>query len=157
LESINCYCQEPHIVIIVDDCTQDGTYDAMMSKRRPNWHILRNSRSMGIARLVHSLCSAYRFALSETKCALVLRLDQDALIIKPGVMSDALAYIRQNYDVGLFGVYERDYNRPRSFAAHQQLIARELSWPMRLLGLQPSWVQLLRSAERHGYKRGENV
>lgn len=157
LESIECYCQEPHVVIIVDDCTQDGTYEALISRKRPNWHILRNSRPMGIIRLVHSLCSAYRFVLSQTECTLVLRLDQDALIIKPGVISDALTYLRQNSDVGLFGVYECDYNRPRSFESHQQLIARELSWPMRLLRLQPSWVPLLRSAERHGYRRGDNV
>ena len=157
LESVDYYCQEPHVVIIVDDCTQDGTYEALMSSRRPNWRILRNQRPMGLVRLVHSLCSAYRFVLSQTESTLILRLDQDALIIKPGVISDAFEYLRQNSDVGLFGVYEQDYNRTRSFASHRQLIGRELSWPMRLLRLQPSWVQLLRLAERHGYERGDNV
>ena len=157
LESVDCYCQEPHVVVIVDDCTRDGTYEAVMSQRRPHWHILRNSRPMGIARLVHSLCSAYRFVLSQTECTLVLRLDQDALIIKPGVINDALAHLRQNTEDGLFGVYDRDYDRPRSFASHKRLIARELSWLRRLLRLEPSWVQLLKLAERHGYTHGDNV
>jgi glycosyltransferase involved in cell wall biosynthesis len=157
LESIACYCPEPHVVIIVDDCTQDGTYDALVSARRPNWHIFRNARPMGIDRLVRTLCTGYRFALSETSCRLILRLDQDALIIKPGVITEALRYADSNPPVGLFGVYERDYNRPRSFEAHRKLIDRELSWSMRLLGPKPSWAPLLALAERQGYRRGDNV
>jgi GT2 family glycosyltransferase len=157
LDSIACYCTEPHLVIVIDDCTQDGTYEALVAQKRPNWHILRNSCPMGIRRLVHSLCSGYRFVLSRTNCRIVLRLDQDALIIKPAIISDALVYMRENSDAGLFGVYECDYNRPRSFDSHRKLIARELSWPMRFLRLEPSWAPLLKLAERRGYRRGDNV
>lgn len=157
LESITWYCREPHLVVIINDCTRDGTYEALASQKRLNWHLLRNVRPMGRYRLVHSLSSAYHFVLSESRSQLVLRLDQDALIIKPGIISDALAYMRDNPSIGLFGVYERDYNRPRSFESHRKLITRELRWPRRLLGLQPSWASVLRLAERQGYQRGSNV
>lgn len=157
LESVACYCPEPHQITVVDDCTQDGTYEALVSRKQPHWNILRTPRPMRLERLVHTLCLAYRFVLSQTKCHLVLRLDQDALIIKPGVITDAFAYMRANPDVGLFGVYERDYDRPRSFEPHRKLIARELSWPRRILRLQPSWTRLLRLAESQGYRRGDNV
>ena len=112
---------------------------------------------MGVSRLVHTLCVAYRFILSETQCKLVLRLDQDALIIGPGVLSDALSYMCSNPSVGLFGVYEHDYNRPRSFEMHEHQMRRELAWPRRMLGMTPSWTNLLRMAESQGYHRGENV
>jgi Glycosyl transferase family 2 len=157
LESVAYYCREPHVVVIVDDCTGDGTYEALLARRRSNWHILRNDSPMGVERLVHALCLAYRFVVSHTNCRLVLRLDQDALVIKPGVITDALEYAHANPNVGLFGVHERDYNRPRSFEAHRKLIDRELSWPVRLLGLKPSWAPLLALAERRGYIRGDNV
>jgi hypothetical protein len=157
LASIECYCPEPHSVVVVDDCTQDGTYEALCAKRRPNWHILRNDRRMGYWRLVHSLCSAFRFVLSDTACTLVFRLDVDALLIGSGVMSDATSYMSLNPSVGLFGVYAHDYNRPRSFAMHESQIKRELSWPRKLLGLTPSWADSLVMAEKHGYRRGENV
>jgi len=157
LESVVCYCPEPHRVIIIDDCTQDGTYEALVSRRRSNWHILRNSRPMGVGRLVHSLCSAYRFVLSQTHCRLVLRLDQDALIIKVGVISDALAFMLEHTDVGLFGVYSCDHNRARSFSFHTKLITTEMSWRNWFTGSRPSWARLLKLAERKGYRRGDNV
>jgi hypothetical protein len=157
LESVECYCAEPHLVVIVDDHTQDGTYDALVSRKRANWRILRNPRPMGCIRLVHSLCSAFRLILSETRCSLILRLDQDALIVKPGVLSDALAYMRVNPSVGIFGVYDRDYNRPRSFESHRSLIRREMSSLRKLVGLQPAWAPLFRLAQQRGYRSGENV
>jgi hypothetical protein len=157
LASIECYCPEPHIVVIVDDCTKDGTYEALSAERRPNWHILRNKRPMGISRLVHSLCLAYRFVLAETQCDLVLRLDQDALLIGSGIMTDAISYMKLNPSVGLFGVYDHDYNRPRSFEMHEKQIKKELIWPKRLLGIGPAWADLLAMAEARGYHRGENV
>ena len=157
LDSVACYCPEPHLVVLVDDCTTDGTYEALTRSRRVNWHILRNPRPAGVRRLVWSLCSAYRFVLARTQCDLVLRLDQDALIIKPGVIREAIAYAAANSSVGLFGVYDVDYNRPRSFDVHRKLINREARWWRRALGLTPSWVPLLKLAERCGYERGVNV
>jgi glycosyltransferase involved in cell wall biosynthesis len=157
LASVGRYCPKQHEVVIVDDCTRDGTYEAIVAARRPNWHVLRNPRSMGRFRLVHSLCLAYRFVLSATKCNLVLRLDQDALMIKSGVIEDAVSYLERNPRVGMFGVYSHDYDRLRSFECHEKQITRELMWPRRVVGLRPSWRSLLLLAERRGYRRGDNV
>jgi GT2 family glycosyltransferase len=157
LDSVGRYCNEPHEVVIVDDHTVDGTYEALISQRRSNWRILRNPRPMGCTRLVHSLCTAFRLILSEIPCRLVLRLDQDALIVKPGVLSDALDYMRANPRVGIFGVYDRDYNRPRSFESHRRLMRREMSWIRALAGLRPSWAPLFTLAQQRGYRAGVNV
>lgn len=157
LDSVNHYCTESHVVIVMDDCTTDGTYEALKANQRPNWRLLRNLRPMGRDRLVHSLAKAYRFVLDQFSCPLVLRLDQDGLIIKNGVISDALAYAEAHRGVGVFGVYERDYDRPRSCDVHRTLIDQEMRWYRKAVGREPSWSGLLRSAEERGYKRGDNV
>ena len=157
LASVEHYCTESHLVVVVDDCTGDGTYRALLAERKPHWRILRNKRRLGRFRLAQSLCVGYRYVLSETECDLILRLDQDALLIKPGVIIDARIYAKANPSVGLFGVWLHDYNRPRSFECHERLITNELSLRRKLLGLGPHWADLLLSAEKNGYKRGDNV
>lgn len=44
LGNIVDYCNEPPDVVILDDCTTDGTYETILSKRCKNLHILRNRR-----------------------------------------------------------------------------------------------------------------
>ncbi len=157
LDSIECYCPEPHVVVLVDDCTRDGTYESLCANRRPNWHILRNERPMRYWRLVHTLCSAFKFILSQTECTLAMKMDVDALMIGPGILTDAIEYANLNPSVGLFGVYAHDYNRPRRFDMHERQITKEMSWARKLLGLSPSWANLLVKAEMRGYRRGDNV
>jgi glycosyltransferase involved in cell wall biosynthesis len=157
IESVAHYCPEPHELVLIDDCTQDGAFEALTAARKPNWHVLRNPRHMGRLRLVHSLCTAFRWVLQQTRCELVLRLDQDALLIHSGVLSDARDYASNHPAVGLFGVYECDYDRPRSYDVHRRCMTREIRWWRLWLGRAPSWAPLLEAAERQGYKRGDNV
>ena len=157
LESVDAYCPEPHQVIIVDDHTSDGTYEALMTARRSNWTVLRNERPLRIERLVHTLCVAFRHVLDSTPCELVLRLDQDALLIKPGVLSEGLDYMAAHRNVGLFGVYEVDYNRPRNWEVHRRRITQETGWLRRISGRSAFYLPFLREAERRGYTRGDNV
>jgi len=157
LQSVELFCPEPHVVFVVDDQTKDGTYEALMDAKKPHWHIFRNKRLHGIKRLTHGLGFAFEQVIKHTGCELILRLDQDALIIKPGLIPEALAYRKCNPLVGLFGVYEIDYNRPRSFESHIRLINRESRWYRPLIGQRPFWKNYLRIAESKGYKRGDNV
>ena len=157
LESIVHYCQEPYDVILVDDCTVDGTYESIITAKQPNWHILRNKVRYGTARLVHSLCIAYNYFLENLSNSLVLRLDQDALLIGHGVINDAFDFMLKNPRLGIFGVYETDYNRQRSYAMHEKLINKEIHWLRRLLFQKPSWYNIFKLAIERGYRRGDNV
>lgn len=157
LHSVIVFCPENHAVFVVDDHTTDGTYEALLNAKQPHWEVFRNEKSQGVERLVHTLCLGFERVLRRTKCQLILRLDQDALIIKPGLIADAFDYMRKNPQVGLFGVYEADYNRPRSYEAHRKLISQETAWYRRLIGKRPSWEIYLAMAERNGYQRGDNV
>jgi len=157
LESVGCFCPEPHVVFIVDDQTRDGTYEALMKVKKPHWHIFRNKKPHRIKRLVHGLAFAFEEVIARTECELILRLDQDALIIKPGLFAEAMAFKNSNPSVGLFGVYGVDYNGPREFECHKRLFDRETAWYRPLIGKRPSWENFLRIAEGRGYKRGDNV
>ncbi len=156
-ESIDYYCPEPHEIVFVDDCTKDGTYETLVSSKRSHWHILRNERPNGFLRLVHTLCFGMRYIYKMFKCRCVLKMDSDSLIIGSGVITDALEYMEANPHMGMFGVYEVDYNKPRTFAAHKkQMDNAVLRW-RRMVGLRPSWSDMLRVAEGKGYRRGENI
>src|SRR5215469_3064966 len=109
LESIDALCPEPHRVILVEDQTDDGTYEALRDAKQPHWELLRNDRRYGWERGVHTMCFGYEQAIARTECTLILKMDVDALMIKPGVLSDALEFMRSRPEVGMFGIYEVDY------------------------------------------------
>jgi len=156
-ESVEHYCPEPHEIVFVDDCTSDGTYEALLAAKQHNWHILRNEKCNGFLRLVHTLCFGLRYIQKELRSRCILKLDTDSLMIRGGVITDALAYMESHPKVGMFGVYEVDYNKPRDFTPHENQMNNALLWWRALLGLRPSWVKLLRLAEKNGYRRGENI
>jgi hypothetical protein len=157
LDSVNIFCPEPHMVFLVDDHTQDGTQEALSKAKKPHWEIIRNARSHGADHLVHTLCSGFERAALHPECELVLKLDQDALLIKPGVMSEAISYAEKNPKVGIFGVYEVDHDRPRNFTYYRRVIDREAGPFPALIGRRPSWIRYLKMAEQNGYQRGSNV
>jgi GT2 family glycosyltransferase len=156
-DSVTHYCPEPHNVVFIDDCTADGTYEKITADKRPNWHYLRNPKPNGYARLVQTLCLGYRYVLDKLPGRCILKLDVDALVIRPGVISDALRYMEESPGIGLFGVYDVDYNRPRTFNVHERQINKETAWWRSIFRMEPSWVHLLRLAESRGYSRGKNV
>jgi len=156
-DSVEHYCPEPHDVVFVDDCTSDGTYEALLAAKRPNWHILRNEKRNGYSRLVNTVCFGLHYITGNLPCKCTLKLDTDSLVIGSGVITDAMAYMESHPKVGMFGVYEVDYNGPRNFTAHKNQMDNALLWWRAALGLRPSWVKLLRTAESKGYRRGENV
>jgi GT2 family glycosyltransferase len=157
IESVVHYCSEDHILVLVDDRTEDGTFEALLKAKQDNWRILRNPKRMGVLRLVHTLCNGFSYVLKETKCDLILRMDQDALMIGPDVLSDARRFVARNQEVGIFGVYENDYDRPRSFVSHRRLIEKEMLWWRKAIGVRPWWSPYLEIARAKGYEDGENV
>jgi glycosyltransferase involved in cell wall biosynthesis len=157
LQSVEAFCRERHVVIVVDDQTNDGTREALATLKKPHWQVFRNTRRHGISHLVHTLCFAYQRVIQHTGCDLILRLDQDALVIKPGLLPEALAFMDTNPAIGIFGVYDVDYNRPRTFESHRRLFDREAAWYRSLFGWRPSWKRYLSMAEGNGYERGDNV
>lgn len=156
-ESIDHYCPENHEIVFIDDCTMDGTYEKLMSSKKPHWHILRNEKPNGILRLVNTVCCGLRYAHENFSYQYLLKLDTDSLMIGSGVLSDAEEYMKSNPGIGMFGVYEVDYDGPRTFSEHTKQMNNASRWWLPLIGLQPSWMSILKTAENNGYLRGENI
>ncbi|PKQ14979.1 MAG: hypothetical protein CVT67_11630 [Actinobacteria bacterium HGW-Actinobacteria-7] len=157
LGSVEHYLGDTCPVIVVDDHTTDGTHEALAKAARPNWILMRNPRARGIEGLIRSLADGFLQALEHTQSDVILRLDQDALVINAGLTEAALEYMRANPGVGIFGVYREDHDRARSFEVHTRLINSELRGLRRLVRHAPFWAPLLMSAEGRGYHRGDNV
>jgi glycosyltransferase involved in cell wall biosynthesis len=157
ISSIEHYLGANCPIVVVDDHTSDGTYDALVGAARPNWILMRNPYPRGIEGLIRSLADGFLLALERTQSDIILRLDQDALITNRGLPEAALEYAQANSVVGIFGVYREDYNRPRSFESHRSLINSELFGIRRLLRGMPFWAPILADAEKRGYRRGDNV
>lgn len=154
--SVDHYCPEPHEVVLVDDHSRDDTYERLLAAGRPHWHVLRNPEKRGLDGIIRTIADAYRYTLRAFDCEFVLKIDTDSLVIRPGLVAEALAYIARNPEVGAFGVYIQDYDRPRDFAGHRRRIDREVGY-LRLVRGRPWWYATLRAAERYGYERGENI
>ncbi len=157
LNSIEHYLGSNCTIVVVDDHTTDGTYEALLSVVRPNWILIRNPHSRGIEGLIRTLADGFLKALESTQSKIILRLDQDALITNHGLLEAILEYTKVNSTIGIFGVYREDYNRPRSFESHRRLINSELFGIRRLIRGKPFWVRILANAEKRGYRRGDNV
>ncbi|MEN6464238.1 MAG: glycosyltransferase [Syntrophaceae bacterium] len=157
LESVEHYCPEPHSIVILDDCTTDGTYEAVKRIKRGNWHLMRTDQPNGIAKLTHTLQAAFRYIVDNIDCRFVLKIDSDALMIHPGILTDAVKYMESHPRVGVFGVHKVDYNRPRTYVVHARAISRRMAGWRIFFGLRPAWYDLMKRAEANGYDRGDNI
>ncbi|WP_462247685.1 glycosyltransferase [Ekhidna sp.] len=157
IHSVEHYCKTNFELILVDDGTKHRLDKYLLKHKKPNWHIIRNEKNIGRNRMNYSIARGLRYFLSNIDAPILLKLDVDALIINHGVLKLALDYHHRNQKVGMYGVYEVDYNRPRSYKNHQNTISRKTSLIRRLFHLTPSWTDLLRKAEKNGYVRGDNV
>lgn len=74
LDSIKNQSRTPDEVIIVDDCSNDGTYECIKDyikiNNLPNWTVIRNKRNIGWKK-------NFRFAFSMCKSDLIFPCDQD--------------------------------------------------------------------------------
>ena len=157
IESIESNVEEEIAIVIVLDENKNGNFLRIQNIRRENWIVIETGIKNGIARLTHSLSMGFNAVLEETTARMILRIDQDALVINRGLFVDAENYHKESTNVGLFGVYERDYDRPRSFESHQKQIRKEIAFPRKLFFGMPFWMKYYFLAIERGYKRGENV
>ena len=157
IDSINYYCPEKFNLIFVDDLSTDGSFEYLKGLNCERIHVLLNNKKNDLSKLTLSLCNAYLYALNNIKFDLLLRMDQDTLIIKQHLLSDAMNFSTSHLRCGMFGIYDTDYNRPRNFKYHTKKILKEISLWRRSLHLTPAWLNIYKLALGNGYRPGENV
>jgi glycosyltransferase involved in cell wall biosynthesis len=96
LEAIESALAEPRDdieILVIDDCTSDGTWDALQRIRDPRARVLRNERNVG-------LFGNFNRCLEEARGEFVRILCSDDAL-EPGTLDDELAIMRSHPDMAL--------------------------------------------------------
>ncbi|MBX5495808.1 MAG: hypothetical protein IRZ15_10790 [Bryobacteraceae bacterium] len=158
LDSIDHYLLCRKCVVVVDDCTDDGTLLRQRQQSHPDLVVLRNQRRNGMQFLSHSLAAAYRYLVANYRVQTVLKLDTDALLIGYGLEKDAKDFMLRNPDVGIFGLHSVNADLSvKDYRMHTELIQFELSLRRRLRGYGPWYRHIAKKAVENGWGLGDNV
>jgi hypothetical protein len=151
---------------ILDDCTKDGTYEALSQWVETRGGTLRRNPEprgyRGIARSYYSLLRT--IATEEPGLEMVIKIDPDTVLLG----GDLLTRIRERFAAqgpGMVGAYRVGAGGHRRVFGHIRRnmlvdlllpIGPHKTWRAVRVGL-PYWARYLRRARRHGYVFGEHV
>ena len=149
------------VAVVVADNTRDGL-DRTGSRDPPALRYRRfpsDGRSSTLGRLYLNVTTCFAEILDVYDFEVLLRLDDDALIIGPDPDLDAIEYFASSPHVGCLGSYRvTSTGYPRSFAHPARMLRHELHsgailrHPRRWMALRTIYAL----ARRHGYEDGEN-
>src|ERR1700712_4226156 len=101
IDSILFYNGDNITLFIVDDHTQDGTFEALGALADERIVLLRGDKSYGYRGLHATVAIALRAIVEAGGYSLIFRVDWDALITGSGVCEDAAEFFEQNPHVGI--------------------------------------------------------
>lgn len=148
-------------ILIIDD-TKDGL-DRASIHRHDEVDFLRFDRTKRgnalYGGLYFNLSTSWRVVLERYDFDVVLRLDDDAVMIGPGADRDAVEFFATHPEVGCLGSYRQTcMGDRRDFTPAQEIVRAEtsvigaLSHPRRWRSIR----RVRRMARRHGYRDGEH-
>jgi hypothetical protein len=165
LESI-VVCEPGADVWLLDDCTVDGTYDAlvMWGSAHPGTRVMRNATPNGYRGIARSVFSLLAAAAAEPRAPeVVIKVDPDTCLIAPGIVD----LMRQRFAAsgpGITGPFRvaanggsRTFDRQRRnmmldrfpFGIHKDGRSIRVGPPF--------WSRFVAPARRNGYEPGEHV
>ena len=149
------------VAVVVADNTRDGL-DRTGSRDLPALRYRRfpsDGRSSTLGRLYLNVATCLAEILDAYDFDVLLRLDDDALIIGPDPDLDAIGYFESNPHIGCLGSYRvtctgypRSFDHPARTLHHELYSAAILKHPRRWMALRT----IYSLARRHGYEDGEH-
>jgi glycosyltransferase involved in cell wall biosynthesis len=164
ITSVKYYSDCSFGIIIADDSQKDTGKELV--ETFPDAEVIKTTKNFGRhGGMYINLCSAYRFALENYDFKVLLKIDDDALVIGSNPQEEAIKYFENNPHVGLAGwhitgrhssdcegnMHDNSYPRNSLFAGAftWKFIRRPVvNWALR---------QLLFKAFKNGYELGENI
>ncbi len=158
LSSLFHFCPPDCHIVLVDDCTSDGTYDLLRGLKDPRVIILRNATPQRYDGLVHTIALGLREIVKIPGLTLLLKTDTDALMTGHGLFDDAAAFMRDHPRVGIFGRHLTNYDgTPKDFSILTGFFHREMRFPRNLIPNRTGYLPILHQALKNGWQLGENV
>lgn len=145
LQSCELYLDADFDVVLVDDYTQDGTYEKLQDTG--HW-VLRNPEKRGLEGLDWTFRRGLKQVLEMYDTPLVLKIDPDALILGRGLIHAIRSAIAERPRAGIGGTYKFDWNGER----------RDFEfWAQRMTRMRSRLEPALSLAEANGYELGSGV
>jgi hypothetical protein len=151
---------------VLDDCTRDGTYDALVQWGRGHSRsrILRNPEPRGYRGIARSMFGVLSEIAAEPRMpGLIVKIDPDTCLIAPGV-SDLMRARLAAAGAGIVGMYRTS---PTGAVREFGRIRRNMLLDLLPVGLhkdrqsvrvgRPYWAPFVSGARRNGYEFGEHV
>lgn len=145
LDCLKTYLRCDYEVVVADDCTDDGTYDRLLSA---GCWVIRNPDREYLWGNDRTLRRAFHEAVRLFESPIYLKIDPDALLIRDG-LEDALSEaFRADERLGLLGAYHVGWDGGR----------RDLSfWRERMLRYRHDLGRPFELALCNGYEAGDGV
>jgi len=152
VDSIKYYEPNALVVLIQDYVTQKKISGDCIVLPKLNWP----KGSYG--GLFQKELYAFNFILKNFDCEIVLRLDADAVFIRPDVFTKVQAIFDQNRNVGMAGAVSTIHGHPRNYDWAEELFrkrgGRQTFFKLRM---RQTLAEREKKAFSHGYVRGFNT
>lgn len=158
IRSIRYYVKERHHIIAVDDFSPSRP-DERLKTEFPDVTVMRNPKKHGgRSGLYVTQAMACKYAIEHFDFKFFIKMDTDALMVGPGLITKAAEKLRQQPRIGIFGSYRlRADNRKRNWHMWKLTFAYESSFFRKFFGKPVLWRQAISEARKNGYDLGENV
>jgi glycosyltransferase involved in cell wall biosynthesis len=158
MASVRAYTDPSRTVIVVNDSGTDALAGALA--RDGDVHIVPAPEDAEGSRggLWVKIAAGYRYAVERFAFDVLLRMDVDALLLRPGIEEAALARFAARPGVGMLGSYRMGPDgAARDFGPAAALLDAETGVRgLRRPGLRRELRRVRRLAERRGYVAGEH-
>lgn len=160
VRSVLCHATCPQVVVVIDDTR--GQQDLRSLASEPGVHIIPApaARSGTTGGLWVKVGFGYRWLFERYRPDVVLRLDADALVIGPGLVSRATATFRDDPGIGLLGAYRLGPDGGlRDFGWLARQVRRECGLPGRLArpAVRRALLPIVAAARSNGWAAGGHV
>jgi hypothetical protein len=158
IDSVLHYIDIGDELVVVDDCTTDGTYDRLTELKHDQLTLLRNASPKGYRGLHVTVSGALRHLASRGPFGVVLRLDWDALVTGPAVFDEVARFLDANRHVGICGRHLMNYDgSSKSYRIHTEDALNRIGYPPHDDRDSGGIGWIARLAQLNGWGLGENV
>jgi hypothetical protein len=130
IDSVLHFIDPKDTLFVIDDFTQDGTYERLVEIRHDQLSLIRNERSYGRLGLHATVANALRYCVSRGPFGVILRMDWDALVTGPDVFSEVAQFLDANRHVGICGRHLINYDgSSKTYRMHTEDVLNKIGYP----------------------------
>lgn len=158
IHSIEYYVEESFHIIAVDDFSP-SRLDEKLKREIPKLTVLRNPKKHGgRSGLYVTQALACKYALEHFNFRIFIKMDTDALMVGPSLVTRAIKKFEADPHLGILGSYrQRSDGKRRQWLRWKLIFLCESSQFRRFYKKPVLWRDAIKEARKSGYDVGENI